>query len=82
MERTCLVTKAKAPATALLRFTVQNGVLVFDENSKNPGRGGYVIKEISALEKLPKLSGKIAYFLKVKSVKVEADEIERAKALI
>ena len=82
MERTCLVTKAKAHTTALLRFTVKNGQLMFDDVVKAPGRGGYVVKDVSVLEKLPKLAGKIAYFLKVKKVEVSANEIERAKALI
>jgi predicted RNA-binding protein YlxR (DUF448 family) len=79
MERTCLVTKTKAHPDALLRFTVQNGGLVFDRDHKAEGRGGYVIKDKAALAKLPKLAGKIAYFLKVKKVEVSGEEIEQAK---
>ncbi|NCP67634.1 YlxR family protein [bacterium] len=80
MERTCLVTKTKAHPSALLRFTVQNGQLVFDETFKASGRGGYVLKDKVALEKLPKLAGKIAYFLKKKKVEVSLDELEKVKA--
>jgi predicted RNA-binding protein YlxR (DUF448 family) len=82
MERTCLVTKQKAPVEALLRFTVQNRKLVFDGAVKASGRGGYVIKEIVAIEKLPKLAGKVAYFLKVKKVEVSDEEIAQAKNII
>ena len=80
MERTCLVTKTKAHPSAFLRFTIQNGQLVFDGEVKAAGRGGYVIKDVSALEKLPKLAGKVAYFLKVKKVEITEDAIESAKA--
>lgn len=79
MERTCLVTKTKAHPSALLRFTVQNESLVFDEAVKAPGRGGYIIKDKTVLEKLPKLAGKIAYFLKVKKVEISQEEIEKVR---
>jgi predicted RNA-binding protein YlxR (DUF448 family) len=82
MERTCLVTKIKAHQGAFFRFTIQAGQLVFDTVFKAAGRGGYVVKDVSALDKLPKLAGKIAYFLKVKKVEVAAEEIERVKTLI
>lgn len=82
MERTCLVTKTKAHPGAFLRFTVQNGQLVFDTIKKAPGRGGYIVKDIKALEKLPRLSGKIAYFLKVKKAEVCNEEIKRAKLML
>ncbi len=82
MERTCLVTKTKAHPSALLRFTVQNCELVFDTNKKASGRGGYIVKDIKSLEKLPKLAGKIAYFLKVKKVEVSAEEIKKGKLML
>ncbi len=82
MERTCLVTKQKASPEALFRFTVHNGQLVFDTDTKQPGRGGYVVKSVEALEKLPKLKSKIAYFLKVKKIEISADEIEKARRMI
>jgi predicted RNA-binding protein YlxR (DUF448 family) len=82
MERTCLVTKRKAHPKALFRFTVQAGVLVFDTNVKQAGRGGYVVKSVEALEKLPKLKGKLAHFLKVKNVEVSQEELEKVKAIL
>lgn len=82
MERTCLVSRVKAPPAALLRFTVQTGQLVFDTDHKAPGRGGYVIKSAEALDKLPKLKGKIAHFMKVKKVELTQEEIEKVKAQI
>lgn len=82
MERTCLVTKTIADPKDLLRFTIVDGQLVFDStpSKKGVGRGGYVIAEAEAIEKLPKLSGKIAYFLKVKRVEVSVEAIERGKS--
>jgi len=82
MERTCLVTKQKAPASALFRFTVQGGQLVFDTDVKQAGRGGYVVKSEEALEKLPKLRGKLAHFLKVRQVEISADEVEKVRQMI
>lgn len=82
MERTCLVTKQKGNPSAFLRFTVQTGKLVFDEGVKAPGRGGYIIKQAEALDKLKKLSGKVAYFLKAKKVEVTDAEIERGKKML
>lgn len=82
MERTCLVTKQKADPKDLLRFTVIEGQLIFDGRAKAPGRGGYVIKDANAIEKLPKMAGKIAYFLKVKKVEVSEDEIEKGKSFL
>lgn len=82
MERTCLVTKQKAPVEALFRFTVQEGQLVFDTDVKQPGRGGYIIKSVEALEKLSKLKGKVAHFLKVKKIEISEDELERVKNLL
>ena len=82
MERTCLVTKTKASPAKLLRFTVVEGQLVFDEKHKAPGRGGYVLKSAEAIAKLPKLAGKIAYFLKAKKVEVNEAELERGKTML
>lgn len=82
MERTCLVTKQKASPAALFRFTVQAGQLVFDTDVKQSGRGGYVVKSLEALEKLPNLKGKLAYFLKVKKIEIPEEEIECMKAYL
>ena len=82
MERTCLVTKKKLAPSQLLRFTVVDNCLVFDGLNKAPGRGGYVIRSAEALEKLLKLSGKMAYFLRTKRVEVSAEEIERGKGFL
>lgn len=78
MKRTCLVTKVKAHPDALLRFTVQKGHLIFDQQVKAEGRGGYVVKDAEVLQKLSKLAGKIAYFLKVKKVAISDEEIKKA----
>lgn len=63
--RTSLVTGKKYEQTELLRFTLQNDEIVFDEKIKNPGRGGYVENDPELIEKLksPKLKGKVRHFL-------------------
>ena len=59
----------------LLRFTVQEGKIVFDPTdfevpdfplgeTPGQGRGGYVIPDTDAIAKLPKMKGKIEHFLK------------------
>ena len=68
--RTCLVTKSKAHQSDLLRFTIQDRVLVFDQDKKTQKRGGYVIPQPEAIRKLSKLSSKIAYFLKEPQVEI------------
>lgn len=82
--RTCLVTGKKENPKNLFRFTVQNGVLIFDKSfrKKHPGKGGYVIKSEQALEKLKFLSKKVAYFLKEERVLIEEKVIEEQKKLI
>ena len=82
MKRTCLITKTVAGPETLLRFTVVSGQLVFDGSVKAPGRGGYVVKDANAIDKLGKMAGKIAYFLKVKKVEVGEEEIERGKSFL
>ncbi len=82
MERTCLVTKQKLPVSELLRFTVQEKVLVFDQETKRPGRGGYVVKDSLAVIKLPLLKKKIKYFLKTsEDFEISEDEIKKALTL-
>ena len=68
--RTCLVTGQKHEKKDLLRFVINEGVLVFDQKQKLPGRGGYVLATEKNLEKLKKLGGKICHFLKVKRVEM------------
>ncbi len=67
--RTSIVTGQKKEQSEFLRFTIQGGLLVFDGDVKNKGRGGYVEKDEKLIQKLPKLKGKIKYRLRVKSVK-------------
>ncbi|MCF7906133.1 DUF448 domain-containing protein [Candidatus Gracilibacteria bacterium] len=68
--RTCLVTGEKKEQKEFLRFTMQKGVIVFDEKKKNPGRGGYVVNDSEVIEKLKskKLYGKVCHFLKGKRI--------------
>lgn len=84
--RTCLVTSKKEEPKKLLRFTIREGKLVFDDEivfspdssgvrtgkktKKNPGRGGYVMNDPEILKKLPHMRGKIQYYLKVKNLKI------------
>lgn len=62
--RTCLATNKTLPVTELQRFTIQDGVLLFDRMYKNSGRGGYLIRDVKVLDRLNKLKGKINYKLK------------------
>ncbi len=78
--RTCLVSNQVTATERLLRFTVQEGQLVFDRDQKNSGRGGYIKKDPDLIKKLPKLSGKINYKLGLKG-KLEISESELAWAL-
>ena len=88
--RTCIVTNKKYTSRALLRFTVQDGVLLFDEYIstknkflKNIGRGGYVFRDEKLIMKLPKMKGKINYKLKIKnSFAIENTELEKAVKLL
>jgi len=41
-----------------------------------------VVKDANAIDKLGKMAGKIAYFLKVKKVEVGEEEIERGKSFL
>lgn len=66
--RTCLVTGQKLEQSCMCRFTIVKGGIVFDEDTKNSGRGGYVVNEPQAIEKLPKLKKKIAHFMKTNLV--------------
>lgn len=69
--RTSIVTGKKKEQSEFLRFTVQDGVLVFDEKVKNEGRGGYVENNEKLIKRLPKLSRKIRYMLKVREVEIK-----------
>ena len=63
--RTCIITRQKAEQGSLLRFTIQKGKIVFDEDGKrNPGRGGYIVPTDENIAKLPKLRKKIEYLLR------------------
>ncbi len=73
--RTSIVTGKKAEQGEFYRFTVQDGVLVFDNIQKNKGRGGYVEKDPLMIKKIKKMRGKIRYLLKVDTVDIP-DEIE------
>lgn len=74
--RTCLVTGKKADPSAFFRFTLTpEGRVRFDDLKKNPGRGGYVIKNKEALQKLPRLSKKISHFLK-KNVTIDEETVQ------
>lgn len=72
--RTCLVTGKRLPPEQLKRFTIKDGELTFDippdkegcKGVKNPGRGGYVTNDTKIIAKLPKLTGKIRHYLRVK----------------
>ncbi len=66
--RTSLITGKKYEQNELLRFTLQNGEILFDEKIKNPGRGGYVENTPNLIEKIksPKLKGKVQHFLRKK----------------
>ena len=68
--RTCLVTGEKKEQKEFLRFTVQEGKIVFDGKKKYSGRGGYVVNKPDVIEKLTskKMMGKICHFLKVKRI--------------
>ncbi len=80
--RTCLVTGKKDEAETFFRFTVQDGRLVFDTHQKASGRGGYVVKEVEALDKLSFLNKKIVHFMNVKKVIIKPAVIEAQKQLI
>ena len=72
--RTCLVTGDKKSKSELIRFVIQDGVLVWDEKGSLPGRGGYVCNDAATIEKLkntPKLKGKISHFMKVGKFEIE-----------
>ncbi len=79
--RTCLVTGQKAEQSAFFRFTVRDGMLVFDDQKKYSGRGGYVIKDEKALEKLSHLEKKLTHFLRT-TVKIDQKAIEEQKQLL
>jgi predicted RNA-binding protein YlxR (DUF448 family) len=90
-KRTCLVTGKTEDPSRLLRFTISDGALLFDDPSynpgsrtrvgakvkKNPGRGGYVLNDPKIIKKLPHIKGKIQYYLKVKNVEIEPIEDSR-----
>lgn len=80
--RTCLITGKKAEISAFFRFTQQKGKIIFDPpDKKNPGRGGYVLKDRDALEKMKKLSRKLSHFLKIKNkVIIEEADIQYQKS--
>jgi predicted RNA-binding protein YlxR (DUF448 family) len=80
--RTCLVTGKKAEQSAFFRFTIQDGKLVFDNQKKNPQRGGYICKSIEALEKLHKRKRKISHFLKIKEFEIDTLILEEQKKKI
>jgi predicted RNA-binding protein YlxR (DUF448 family) len=61
--RTCLVTGKKLMPENLQRFIIKDGALCFDQGKKQPGRGGYLLPTEENLQKLPKLTKKINYFL-------------------
>ncbi|MCF7917921.1 DUF448 domain-containing protein [Candidatus Gracilibacteria bacterium] len=73
--RTCFVTGEKKEQSELFRFIICEGKLHFDEKKPAFGRGGYVSKSLEALEKLPKIKGKISHFLKVKDFEIRELEI-------
>lgn len=53
--RTCIVTKEKLPKHELLRIVKNNEDVVFvDEKGKSNGRGAYLKKDLSVLEKAKK----------------------------
>ena len=81
--RTCLVTGKKGEPSQFFRFTIIDGELIFDVDAKNLGRGGYVIKEVQALDRLPHLIKKVVHFMKVTgSLKIEKEVIEKQKGRI
>ncbi len=71
--RTSIVTGKKYEDSVLQRFTVQAGVVVFDKDVKNEGRGGYVEKDPEKMARLKKLKGKIKYWLKAPDIKAFED---------
>ena len=51
--RTCVITKEKLPKKELLRIVrTPEGEVVVDETGKINGRGAYIKKDISVLEKI------------------------------
>ena len=66
--RTSIVTGRKYEQSELLRFTLKDGQVVFDQGKKAPGRGGYVENDSKLIEvvKSGKLDKKIAYLLRKK----------------
>ncbi len=69
--RTSIITGKKDEQKNFWRFTCQDGVLVQDGKTPNPGRGIYTEKDPELCKKLPKLRGKIAYKLGVKKIAVK-----------
>jgi len=67
--RTCLVTGQKKEQKDLLRFTLQEGEVVFDEGKKkNAGRGGYVFPNEENKERLKKIKKSGVLFKKKKGL--------------
>lgn len=67
----------------LLRFFVKEGYFMFDDPqkaTKGAGRGGYVIKDAKAIQKLKKLEKKAQYLLQTKATWTN-EEIERGLSL-
>lgn len=53
--RTCVITKEKLPKKELLRIVrTPEGEVVVDETGKINGRGAYIKKDISVLDKIKK----------------------------
>lgn len=82
--RTCLVTGQKHTQETLLRFVVVGNALVFDTRNKAPqlGRGGYVVPEVSAIDKLPHIHKKICHFLKKKQIDISTEALDHGKSQI
>lgn len=75
--RTSIFTGKKEDTEKFWRFTVQKGQLVFDGKKKNPGRGGYMEKDMNLISKLPKMKGKIAYVLKAKDLTIDVEALRK-----
>lgn len=53
--RTCIVTKEKLPKQELVRVVrTPEGTVIIDETGKSNGRGAYLKKELSVIEKAEK----------------------------
>ena len=77
-----MVTGKTVEVDKLCRFTVFSHALVFDRDMKNPGRGGYVLKDRAIVEKLPKMKGRIKHFMNITgSFEIAESEIEWVKTL-